>query len=164
MKLPETSALPTTGKKGGKRKNAGLPTWKIRRKPRFYSQKPLICPFWEKASMENHFEFWALKGPKPAWILTKMGWTSKMSTPDGCGGRIWTYDLRVMSPTSYRTAPPRDIFISQVLNYYTTAKRKKQVFFEKNLKIRKVLYFVWKRGKGGRTHGRFIRLCLCARG
>lgn len=26
----------------------------------------------------------------------------------GCGGRIWTCDLRVMSPTSYRTAPPRD--------------------------------------------------------
>ena len=27
----------------------------------------------------------------------------------GCGGRIWTYDLWVMSPTSYQTAPPRDI-------------------------------------------------------
>ncbi len=25
----------------------------------------------------------------------------------GSGGRIRTYDLRVMSPTSYRTAPPR---------------------------------------------------------
>ena len=25
----------------------------------------------------------------------------------GCGGRIWTYDLRVMSPTSCQTAPPR---------------------------------------------------------
>ena len=24
-----------------------------------------------------------------------------------CGGRIWTYDLRVMSPTSFQTAPPR---------------------------------------------------------
>ena len=28
--------------------------------------------------------------------------------PLGCGDRIWTCDLRVMSPTSYRTAPPRD--------------------------------------------------------
>ena len=28
----------------------------------------------------------------------------------GCGGRIWTSDLWVMSPTSYQTAPPRDIF------------------------------------------------------
>ena len=27
----------------------------------------------------------------------------------GCGERIWTSDLRVMSPTSYRTAPPRGI-------------------------------------------------------
>ena len=26
----------------------------------------------------------------------------------GCGDRIWTCDLRVMSPTSYQTAPPRD--------------------------------------------------------
>ena len=29
--------------------------------------------------------------------------------PNGCGGKIWTYDLRVMSPTSYQTAPLRDI-------------------------------------------------------
>ena len=29
----------------------------------------------------------------------------------GCGGRIRTCDLRVMSPTSYRTAPPRDMGI-----------------------------------------------------
>ncbi len=28
---------------------------------------------------------------------------------DGCGGRIWTSDLWVMSPTSYLTAPPRDV-------------------------------------------------------
>ena len=27
---------------------------------------------------------------------------------NGCGGRIWTYDLQVMSLTSYRAAPPRD--------------------------------------------------------
>ena len=26
-----------------------------------------------------------------------------------CGNRIWTYDLRVMSPTSFQTAPSRDI-------------------------------------------------------
>ena len=28
---------------------------------------------------------------------------------NGCGKRIWTSDLRVMSPTSYQTAPSRDI-------------------------------------------------------
>ena len=28
-----------------------------------------------------------------------------------CGSRIWTYDLRVMSPTSFQTAPSRDISI-----------------------------------------------------
>ena len=32
----------------------------------------------------------------------------------GCGGRIWTYDLRVMSPTSCQTALLRDIV------FYTT--------------------------------------------
>ena len=29
--------------------------------------------------------------------------------PFGCGGRIWTNDLRVMSPTSYQAALPRDV-------------------------------------------------------
>ena len=29
--------------------------------------------------------------------------------PIGCGGWIWTNDLRVMSPTSYQAAPFRDI-------------------------------------------------------
>ena len=31
---------------------------------------------------------------------------------NGCGDRIWTCDLWVMSPTSYLTAPPRDNFIN----------------------------------------------------
>ena len=31
-----------------------------------------------------------------------------------CGGRIWTYDLRVMSPTSFQTAPPRDIILYMI--------------------------------------------------
>ena len=35
--------------------------------------------------------------------------TSCTMRPNGCGRRIWTYDLWVMSPTSYRTAPSRDI-------------------------------------------------------
>ena len=30
-------------------------------------------------------------------------------TKKNCGDRIWTYDLRVMSPTSFQTAPPRAI-------------------------------------------------------
>ena len=29
--------------------------------------------------------------------------------PFGCGSRIWTYDLWVMSPASYQSAPFRDI-------------------------------------------------------
>ena len=35
-------------------------------------------------------------------------WAYKASALSS-GDRIWTYDLRVMSPTSFQTAPPRDI-------------------------------------------------------
>ena len=34
-------------------------------------------------------------------------------TKIGCGKRIWTSDLRVMSPTSYQTAPSRDIMAEE---------------------------------------------------
>ena len=33
--------------------------------------------------------------------------------PDGCGDKIWTCGLRVMSPTSYQAAPLRDIIINK---------------------------------------------------
>ena len=33
--------------------------------------------------------------------------TNWATEPNYCGSRIWTYDLRVMSPTSYRAAPSR---------------------------------------------------------
>ena len=51
----------------------------------------------------------------------------------GCGGRIWTYDLRVMSPTSYRTAPLRDIkcFSLEHFMYYTIPFTECQLFFQK---------------------------------
>ena len=45
----------------------------------------------------------------------------------GCGGRIWTYGLWVMSPTSYQTAPLRDIRFFQVLHYYSTMRQCCQV-------------------------------------
>ena len=41
--------------------------------------------------------------------------------PFGCGGRIWTYDLWVMSPTSYQTAPPRDI--NELNSLYSVVKK-----------------------------------------
>ena len=33
----------------------------------------------------------------------------------GCGSRIWTYDLWVMSPTSCQTAPSRDKYINKTM-------------------------------------------------
>ena len=39
-------------------------------------------------------------------VLCSTDWATG---PFGCGGRIWTNDLRVMSPTSYQAALPRDV-------------------------------------------------------
>lgn len=64
MKLPETSAFPTTGKKGGKRKKAGPPAWIFRRKPRICSRKILILPFYGKGIYGK--SFWILRSKKPA--------------------------------------------------------------------------------------------------
>ena len=36
-----------------------------------------------------------------------------------CGDRIWTCDLRVMSPASFQTAPPRAILLKKILTYYS---------------------------------------------
>ena len=52
----------------------------------------------------------------------------------GCGGWIWTNDLRVMSPTSYRAAPLRDIFVyllTRLLNYYSIINSTCQPLFQK---------------------------------
>ena len=45
--------------------------------------------------------------PRRAAHYSKQKITVKPLLKSGCGDRIWTYDLRVMSPTSYRAAPPR---------------------------------------------------------
>ncbi len=42
--------------------------------------------------------------------LNKKKWSRVTSFFTGCGGWIWTCDLRVMSPTSFRAALPRDIY------------------------------------------------------
>ena len=47
----------------------------------------------------------------------------------GCGGRIWTYDLQVMSLTSYRAAPPR-----VMLNKICEARRPGNVLLSHTLR------------------------------
>ena len=49
------------------------------------------------------------KKPGNGWCAWVFSGASIPFGKYGCGGRIWTDGLRVMSPTSYRTAPPRDI-------------------------------------------------------
>ena len=50
----------------------------------------------------------------------------------GCGGRIRTCDLRVMSPTSYRTAPPRDVgrLSKDAISFYSKCNLLSTVFIE----------------------------------
>ena len=45
----------------------------------------------------TNWAIWACPSVSTLKVLTK-----------NCGGRIWTCDLRVMSPTSFQTAPSRD--------------------------------------------------------
>ena len=59
----------------------------------------------------------ARKKPGNRMVSGFFGAISFLVAQCGCGGRIWTCGLRVMSPTSYRTAPLRDIWL---LNYNTT--------------------------------------------
>ena len=54
-----------------------------------------------------HFNKKNKKKPRNEWIYLGIG----------CGGRIWTYDLQVMSLTSYQAALPRDQKTKDMLKY-----------------------------------------------
>ena len=63
----------------------------------------LLIKWWlQRESNQRHRDFQSLALP------TEL-------SGQNCGSRIWTYDLRVMSPTSYLAAPSRDLQI-----YYNT--------------------------------------------
>ena len=61
-------------------------------------------------------------GLEPATArLTAVCSTNWATEPSSyCGSRIWTYDLRVMSPTSYLTAPSRDMSIKEDVGFEPT--------------------------------------------
>ena len=46
--------------------------------------------------------------------------STNWATEPYCGSRIWTYDLRVMSPTSYRAAPSRVNFKKEDVGFEPT--------------------------------------------
>ena len=64
-------------------------------------------------------------------------WHAKACSRRGCGGRIRTCDLRVMSPTSYRTAPLRDIGTpsAEMLYNFIALPSVCQLFFTRQSKI-----------------------------
>ena len=54
-------------------------------------------------------ELMARDGIEPPTHGASIHCSTNWATEPNCGSRIWTYDLRVMSPTSYHAAPPRVI-------------------------------------------------------
>ena len=70
--------------------------WKAEVLPLNYTRK------WrETESNRRHMELQSIALP------TELP-SQKCNSTINCGSRIWTYDLRVMSPTSYLAAPSRD--------------------------------------------------------
>ena len=74
------------------------------------------CP--EPESNQRHRDFQSLALP-----------TELSGQKKSCGGRIWTYDLRVMSPTSFQTAPPRDNYIILYAHFKETCNLFGRFFF-----------------------------------
>ena len=59
-------------------------------------------------------ELMARDGIEPPTHGASIHCSTNWATEPNCGSRIWTYDLRVMSPTSYRAAPSRVNFKEDV--------------------------------------------------
>lgn len=57
------------------------------------------------------FNNMARDGIEPPTHGASIHCSTNWATEPYCGSRIWTYDLRVMSPTSYLAAPSRDSII-----------------------------------------------------
>ena len=69
--------------------------------------------FWPFASFYLHPVFGYEKPPETLVGSGDFVCASFLYRHLGCGGRIWTYDLRVMSPTSYQAAPLRDMMVPE---------------------------------------------------
>ena len=67
------------------------------------SFNPLLYQLSYRAILRS---MWDLNPRSPPW---QGGEINHCSNGPNCGSWIWTNDLRVMSPTSYQTAPSRDI-------------------------------------------------------
>ena len=67
------------------------------------SFNPLLYQLSYRAILRS---IWDLNPWSPPW---QGGEINHCSNGPNCGSWIWTNDLRVMSPTSYQTAPSRDI-------------------------------------------------------
>ena len=64
--------------------------------------------------------------------------------PKACGGgRIRTFDLRVMSPASYLSAPPRVIFLKYMPKKLNVKHKIKDFFIAWHKKMRDIIKCVW---------------------
>ena len=86
-------------------KKRGLRPEKSGGSPASSRTKPCFCHLMEKASMENHFGFWALKSPQTRMNTKKKGLTSFLSTLHGAGGGTRTHTpLRITDFESVSSA------------------------------------------------------------
>jgi hypothetical protein len=60
-------------------------------------------------------------------MLSNIVWVYYLTQKFGCGGRIRTYDLQVMSLTSYQTAPPRDNYTNGTKIFSISKELKKLI-------------------------------------
>ena len=75
------------------------------------------------------------------------------------GDRIWTYDLRVMSPTSFQTAPPRDIKLKWMGKDSNLRRHCQQIYSLSPLATREsthIKYKIWKADDRTRTDNLLI--------
>ena len=114
-----TSGLePPTSRLSGVRSNhlsyaPKLKTWYKEQSSKRVTRIELATTAWKAVVLPlnytriNTINKMARDGIEPPTHGASIHCSTNWATEPYCGSRIWTYDLRVMSPTSYRAAPSR---------------------------------------------------------
>ena len=100
-----------------KRKKGSLCDWKITQTPlksrlfKFKSHPHGVFGVWHL--LKSHYEKWVQKSPEALRHLGFLGWHLLRMHNMVAEMGFEPHDLRVMSPTSYQTAPLRDIMVPE---------------------------------------------------
>ena len=103
MKVPSQTQTFNIWKKGRfyEKKSQDLPL-----KTTIFSSSPPSHPISGDGIYLFSLCFWVQKNPEAVEVTGFFAVASILATTVGCGGRTWTNDLRVMSPTSYQLLYP----------------------------------------------------------